>query len=216
MKLKMHKKKTIGNYISRELIIIFLSIVFSFLIINYFYNKFNKVILPLAESETKKYITQIINESTNDISFSKDLFRINKDDNNEIKMITYNSYETTKLINSITSNIQNRFDNLFNSNNYVITEIPLGIIFNNSLLKNFGPIIKIKLRIIGSVLSELQTEVKPYGINNALVEVRIKLSTTGCIILPVVSKNIEVNNVVPISINIVNGNIPDASIYSYK
>ena len=215
MKLKRYNKKTIGNYISRELIIIFLSIIFSFLIINFFYNKFNKVILPLAESETKRYITQIINESTNNISFSRDLFTINTDNNDEIKMITYNSYEATKLVNSITNNIQNKFDNLFN-NNYVITEIPLGIIFNNSLLKNFGPMVKIRLRIIGSILSELQTEVKPYGINNSLVEVRVKLSATGRIILPIVSKDIEVDNIVPISINIVNGNIPDASIYAYK
>lgn len=216
MKLKRYKKKTIGSYISIEIIIILLSIIIALLIINYFYNKFNKVVLPLAESETRKYMTEVINCSTENIKFDKDLFIINKNDNNEIKMITYNSYEATMLVSQITNNIQKRFDMILNDNDYVITEIPLGIIFNNSLLRNFGPRIKIRLKIIGNILSELQTEVKPYGINNALVEVRVKLNANARIILPIVSKDINVTNVVPISINIVNGSIPEAYISSYK
>lgn len=120
------------------------------------------------------------------------------------------------LVSQITNNIQKRFDMILNDNDYVITEIPLGIIFNNSLLRNFGPRIKIRLKIIGNILSELQTEVKPYGINNALVEVRVKLNANARIILPIVSKDINVTNVVPISINIVNGSIPEAYISSYK
>ena len=66
------------------------------------------------------------------------------------------------------------------------------------------------------MLSELETEVKPYGINNALVEVRVKLNANARVILPLVSKEINVINVIPISINIVNGSIPEAYIASYK
>lgn len=214
MKLKRYKKKTIGNYISKEIIIISISLIVALFIINYFYDKFNKVILPLAEVDTRRYMTEVINKATDNIIFNNDLFVINKDNHNEIKMITYNSNEATKLVNQITYNVQNKFNN--ENNSYVIEEIPLGIIFNNALLKNFGPMIKIRLKIIGNVLSELETEVKPYGINNALVEVRVKLKANGKIILPLVSKDILVSNVVPISINIVNGNIPEAYISSFK
>ena len=214
MKLKRYKKKTIGNYISKEIIIISISLIVALFIINYFYDKFNKVILPLAEVDTRRYMTEVINTATDNIKFDNNLFVINKDNHNEIKMITYNSNEATKLVNQITYNVQNKFNN--ENNSYVIEEIPLGIIFNNALLKNFGPMIKIKLKIIGNVLSELETEVKPYGINNALVEVRVKLKANGKIILPLVSKDILVSNVVPISINIVNGNIPEAYISSFK
>lgn len=215
MKLKRYKKKTIGSYISREIIIIILSIFMAIIIINYFYKKFNSVVVPLAEIETRKYITEVINKSTENIKFDKNLFIIDKDNNNEIKMINYNSYEVTALVNKITNNIQDEFNVILKDNNTVI-EIPLGIVFNNSLLRNFGPMIKIRLEIIGNVLSELQTEVKPYGINNALVEVRVKLEANARIVLPIVSKDINVTNIVPISINIVNGKIPEAYIYSYK
>ena len=215
MKLKRYKKRKVSSYISIEIVIILLSLIFSLFVIDYFYKRFNNVILPLAESETKRYVTRIINKSTENIKFSDNLFTIDKNDDNEIKMIKYNSYEATNLVNQITNNIQSEIDEYLNNNN-VISEVPLGIIFNNGLLRNFGPMIKIRLSIIGNILSELQTEVKPYGINNALVEVRVKLYASGKIILPIVSKDIEVSNVVPISINIVNGRIPEAYISSYK
>lgn len=220
MKLKKYKKKTPLTYISRELIIIICALIMAFIIINYFYRQFNETIMPIAESKTRKYITEIINNSTDNIKFDSDLFVIEKSSDNEIKMITYNSYEATQLINEITHNIQNNFDevdSIFKENDkYIIDEIPLGIISKNALLRSMGPKIKIRLDIVGDVLSELETEVKPYGINNALVEVRVKLYANARVILPIVTKEISVTNVIPISINIVNGSIPEAYIASYK
>ena len=186
------------------------------MIINYFYDKFNKVILPLAEAETKKYMVEIINDATNNIKFDKSLFKIEKGNDNKIEMINYNSYEATALINSVTNNIQNKLNNDLHNNKYIIAKIPLGIIFKNSLVRNFGPIINVKMKTIGNVLSELETEVKPYGINNAVVMVRVRLSGEARVILPVLSKEIKLENVIPLSINIVNGNIPEAYISSYK
>jgi len=124
------------------------------------------------------------------------------------------------LINVITGNIQNDLTELensdiYNDDKYVIAEIPIGVIFENSFLKNIGPKIKIRLEIIGDVVSELQTEVKPYGINNALVELNIFLEAHARVVLPFVSKDIVVTNVIPISIYIVNGNIPESYISTY-
>ena len=220
MKLKKYKKKTPLTYIARELVIIICALMMAFLVINYFYKQFNDTIMPIAEAKTRKYITEIINNSTDNIKFDNDLFVIEKSSDNEIKMITYNSYEATQLINEITHNIQDNFDevdSIFKENNkYIIDEIPLGVISKNALLRNMGPKIKVRLDIVGDVLSELETEVKPYGINNALVEVRVKLYANARVILPIVTKEISVTNVIPISINIVNGSIPEAYIASYK
>lgn len=220
MRLKKYKKKTIGTYLSRELIFIIMALICAIIMINYFYHKFNDTIMPIAEAKSRKYVTEIINNSTDNIKFENDLFVIEKSNDNEIKMITYNSYEATQLINSITHNIQNSFDELesvFNGHDkFVVDEIPLGVVFNNSLMRNFGPKIQIRLDIVGDVLSELETEVKPYGINNALVEVRVKLNANARVILPLTSKEINVTNVIPLSINIVNGSIPKAYIATYK
>lgn len=220
MKLRKIKKKTLGTYLSREIIIIIIGFIMSIMVINYLYKSFNLTIMPIAEAKTRKYVTEIINNSTDNIKFENDLFVIEKSTDNEIKMITYNSYEATKLINEITHNIQDSFDKLesvFNGHDkYVVDDIPMGVIFKNGLLRNFGPKIKIRIDIVGDVISELETEVKPYGINNALVEVRVKLNANARVILPLVSKEVNVSNVIPISINIVNGSIPDAYIATYK
>ena len=220
MKLKRYKKKTIGVYFGREIMFITMGIIASVLIINYTYHKFNDTIMAIAESKSRKYVTEIINNSTDDIKFASDLFVIEKSNDNEIKMITYNSLKATSLINEITHNIQDKLDELESvfdgKDKFVVDEIPLGVIFNNALFRNFGPKIQIRLDIIGDVLSELETEVKPYGINNALVEVRVKLKAHVRVILPLTSKDIDVLNIIPLSINIVNGSIPEAYIATYK
>jgi len=216
MKLKKYKKKTIGFYFSREIIIIILAIIFSLLAINYFSNKFNNVLMPIAQSEARKYITIIINEATDGIKFDGELFNFEKSNANEIKMVTYNSYEATKLINEITYNIQNKLNYGTDEYNFIISQIPFGTIFNNGLIRNFGPNISVRISLIGDVISELQTEVKPYGINNALVELRVRIDAHIKVILPLTSEEIKITNIIPLSINIVNGSIPEAYISTYK
>lgn len=218
MKLKRYKKKTVGTYLSREIILIVLAIVIAFFMINRWSRNFNEVALSLAEAKTKKYIATVINEATEGIKFDGNLFSINKNETNEIKMIKYDSYEATKLINEITHNIQDKLDMLEQGDKqgFMIEEIPLGVIFNNALLRNMGPKICIRISPIGDVITELQTVVKPYGINNALVEVTVSITSNVRIILPLGSKEMQVKNMIPISINIVNGNIPEAYIATYK
>ncbi len=217
MKLKRYKKKTIGVYLSREIMFIVLAIILSFIVINKLSNKFNEIALAIAEAKAKNYVARIINEATEGIKFDGKLFSLDKNEANEIKMIKYDSYEATKLINGITHNIQNELDKLENSDKgFMIENIPLGIVFNNAVLRNMGPKIGIKISMIGNVITELQTVVKPYGINNALVEVTVAITAHAKIVLPLSSKEITIKNMVPISISIVTGNIPEAYIATYK
>ena len=216
MKLKRYKKKTIGVYLSREIMLIVLAIIVSFIIIDKLSIKFNNIALSMAEAKTKKYVSMIINEATNKIKFDENLFSIDKNESNEIKMIKYDSYEATKLINEITYNIQNRLDKLESGNSDMIEEIPLGVVFNNAIIRNMGPKIGVKISIIGDLITELQTSVKPYGINNALVEVTVSITANARITLPLNSKEIQVKNMIPISISIVNGSIPEAYISTYR
>lgn len=218
MKLRRYKEKKISRYFTRGIIIIILGIISAILLIRYFSVRVSSLLLPTAEEQVRKYVTSIVNSATKGIRFDGEVFTINKDSDNEIKMITYDSYEATKLINDITDKIESELDGLENKNNdneYILTEVPIGVIFGNKLVGNFGPKVAVRLDIIGDVLSELQTEVKPYGINNALVEVKVQLEVNARVILPFVSSQIKIENVIPLSINMVNGNIPDAYFSSY-
>ena len=92
----------------------------------------------------------------------------------------------------------------------------MGVICGDSMLPNIGPKIKVRLNILGDIVSNVETEVKPYGINNAYIEMRIYLEVTARIVLPFVTEKIVISNVIPISMNVVQGTVPDGYIYSYK
>ena len=100
------------------------------------------------------------------------------------------------------------------------TPIPIdlrySVIFGNSLLSGIGPKIKIRLELLGDITSNIETEVKPYGINNAYIEMKIQLEVTARILLPFISEKVVISNVIPISMNIVEGTVPEAYISSYK
>ncbi len=213
MKLKRYKKKKFSDYISRGIIIIILSLSLSFFVIDHIAMKADKILFPLGVSKTKQYITKIINHATENIDMSNDLFSINKDENDEIKMITYNTMKVTKLIDTITFNVEKEIMNLEDE---VIEEIPFGVIFDNSFLRNLGPRIKLKLDIVGDVVSNIETEVKPYGINNAYVEMRIFIQANARVKLPFVSEIVSVSQIIPISMNVVSGTVPEAYISSFK
>ena len=207
--------------ISRGIMLIAMSIVMSLVALKYFSVRANTVLLPMAEGKLRKIVSTIINNSTNNLTFDSSLFTMDKDQNNEIRMINYNSYEVTKLINEVTCNIEMELDKL-NENKgseldkYVISEVPFGSIFNSSFLRGLGPKISLKAEMVGSIVSNIETEVKPYGINNAYVETRIFLEVTAIIYLPFVSKEIKISNIIPISINIVQGSVPQGYITTFK
>jgi len=227
MKLRKYKKKKFSSYISFGIMIIILSLILSFIIINYFSIRCNDILLPIAESKTRKVVTMIINSACDEKMILDNLYEINKNNDDEIEMITYNSFEVTRLINEVTFNVENKLKEFENGRmdyygntggleNGVIAVIPFGAIFGNSLLGNIGPKIKLRLNLLGDITSNIETEVKPYGINNAYVEVRIKLEVTARIVLPFVSEKVVISNVIPISMNIVSGTVPEGYIYSYK
>lgn len=191
----------------------------SLMVINYFSSQIKTILLPIAEARVSKYVNNMINKATGDILFDKELLKINKNSNDEVEMVTYNTYEVTKLIDKITMNIQDEFNGLEYgkvNDEFVLQKIPFGVIFGNVFLRNLGPKINIRFDMIGNVLTNIETEVKPYGINNAYVETRVFIEANARIIIPFVTKNIKITNVIPISINIYQGKVPNGYITSFN
>lgn len=191
----------------------------SLMVINYFSSQIKTILLPIAEARVNKYVNNMINKATGDILFDKELLKINKNSNDEVEMVTYNTYEVTKLIDKITMNIQDEFNGLEYgkvNDEFVLQKIPFGVIFGNVFLRNLGPKINIRFDMIGNVLTNIETEVKPYGINNAYVETRVFIEANARIIIPFVTKNVKITNVIPISINIYQGKVPNGYITSFN
>lgn len=206
------------------------------MLISVFSNKVSDIFMSYAESETTKLMTLVINKSvTKQMANSFDdklLFDIVKDAAGNIKLIDFNSLEVNKTLNMITNLVALNLKmieegniemvDIFDNSEYdvsklkkgIIYEIPMGAITKSSLIANLGPKIPVRMHIIGDVVSDLETNVKEYGINNALIEIGVSVSVNSLVNLPFVSKKITVSTVIPLSLKLIQGNIP-SYYYSY-
>ena len=236
MHLKKIKKKKIINKIG---IIVFLLIISIIYLINVFNNKAIPLLISYSEVEINKIVSLIItttitNEITNKISMD-DLFITINDSNGDIESIDFNSAKVNELLTlaskSVRTNLRyieiGKMDKLdmYNDTLYgydsdklnrgIVYEIPSGIIFNNVLLNNILPKIPVKISPIGSVVCVLNTDIKPYGINNALIEVNINVEAEIKILLPFVSSSTKINTDAPIIMKIIEGNVPSYYMNGY-
>lgn len=227
IKLKSHKKIKISKKIS--LIILFVSISV-YLFIDYSGTKILPVIMAQAKIDCKKMAIITIKNSINDNVLSileSNMYNVIQNSNGEIQTIDFNPIIVNKFLSETTSIVSENLKKLekgeiddisfINTDKYnkknlkngVISEIPMGIISNNVLLSNIGPKIPVKLNLIGNVVSSVETNIKNYGINNALVEIYAKVEVTEEVIIPFQTERIKIINNIPVAIKIINGRVPE-------
>lgn len=182
--------------------------------------------MSVAESETKKFATLVINDAVSNELSSKITKKLIKTSDNSFE---FNTLKVNEALTAITNNVLfnlkcieegnieslNVSDEIFDSYNKknlekgIIYRIPTGVIFSNSLLNNIGPKIPVKLNFLGNIDSNISTKTNNYGINNVLVEVYVNLSVTMEIVLPLISKKTKVKTSIPVIMKMIEGNIPD-------
>lgn len=202
--------------IKKVFIIVFIIIIISLVIIILINNKVMPIYMNYAESEMERVVTTVINKSVLECKINDDMFIIKNVNSNTI--VDYDPM----IINKIMSDISNKvYDNLkkvgdqdeeilkkYNLDKTVFN-IPTGVIFKSILLNNLGPKVPVKLELISSVNSNIESKVTEYGINNSLIEVNIKVNVTIKMILPTSSRNNKISVVVPLTVKIIQGNIPE-------
>lgn len=189
------------------------------------------ILMNYAELETKKLSSIVINRAVNKQLANgmniDEMFNIIKNDNGEIATIDFNPAIVNKVLNTTTNVVLINLKAIEEGNidfvelpdilisydkdklkNGIIYEIPLGTITNSGFLSNLGPKIPIKLNIIGSVESNVKTNIKEYGINNALVEIYIRISVTEQINVPFISKRVTVTSDIPVALKVIQGSVP--------
>ena len=219
IRLKNHKKNKMN-----VIILLIVSIIITLIILfNYIGKHVTPIIIDYAEKQAKKISTSVISSAIDKElgeKFNSDTLFINN--GNEIN---YNTYEINNILKSIGTNVKeylkklengelgdlglSDYEGIKNKNKKgVIYQIPTGVIFNNGLLANIGPKIPVKLSFNGNITSDLIIDVKEYGINNAVIEIGVKVTAEEQLILPFSTKQISVESIIPISIKIINGNVP--------
>ena len=90
----------------------------------------------------------------------------------------------------------------------IVYYIPFGVVTGSSVIADIGPKIPVKNKLIGSVYSNVKTEVMEYGINNAIIKIYIEVEVNEQVILPFLSKKVTIKSNVPVLMKMVQGKIP--------
>lgn len=90
----------------------------------------------------------------------------------------------------------------------VLLEVPWAAALNLSLFHQWGPKVPVRATVIGNVVSDIETEVTPFGINNALLEVIINVEVKVHVALPFRSQEERVEVAIPLVTTTIEGDIP--------
>ena len=203
--MRMYLRKRKKHNFNKLLFFLFFAI---FIIVSYFCSKnINNYFISVAEKEVYKMTKDIISSSKIDEDFDIDKIYSIIEDNNKNSIINYNSNLLNNYSNAISKSIKDKY-NKFENNNIVL-KIPFGSIFKNPMISSMGPMIPVKIKLIGNVNSDIKIDIKEYGINSSVVIVKNVVVINERIILPMIYKDIKVKSDFPISYKIINGSIPD-------
>ncbi len=184
-----------------------------------------------AQSQTKRLATVIITKAVQDrvqSGFSVDkLIAVERDNQGKITTIDFNPEVVNGISSSTTASIEQYLrlaekgdmaklgldDNTQltlkqKEGNGAVFAIPLGQITNNALIGNLGPKIPVSFTTIGDVHTNIKRDVKPYGINNVMVDIALEVNVTMQVIIPFQSKETIVTTDVPIAMRVIQGEVP--------
>lgn len=189
-----------------------------------------QVIINYATVETERIANVILNDVTfiDEDFLDEDLFEISRDNEGNIELINFDTKTTNKLLKEINDNAMKRLsaiekgdtkdlelsDSLKGTrltflDDGVVCDIPIGSLFHNGLIVNLTASIPIRFSFVGTVSSNIVTDVKEYGFNNALIEVGIEVTIKEKITMPHSTKSIPIKAKVNLTTQIIQGNIPD-------
>ncbi len=227
------KKKYIKHPLLTLIIyLILLALICSIIFIYYFANKLGSGLIKCAEDELNRLTSAIMSnciskylEQTEGIS----LITITRNNSGQIERIEYD----TKVLNQTRAKILDILDddldhlvrgdieaiglnlNKISDEYYertkegIIFTVSIGSSLGNPFFSNLGPKIPLNLTTVGDTSAEITTNIKEYGLNNALLEISIILKATTIIHMPFLSKKVTVINTIPLSIELIQGTIPN-------
>ena len=199
----------------------------------YFVNqRLTPIYLQYAEVQTEKIASHVISEAITErisnVLDVNDIIQHVPTENSDQVTVKYNTEVINRILADVRTTVDENIEEIENGN---IDILPLeedieydaeqmqaqgGVVFfvslwqitNMPLLGNLGPKIPIRFHIIGDAQADVFPYIEEFGINNAYVEVNIKLKVQVKIIVPLATKIAVVEQTIPVAIGLVQGPVP--------
>ena len=160
----------------------------------------------------------------NELIKKEELYVITKNEKGEINSLDLNTTVLNEALIITSKNVRSKLKEIEQGKNLpeemhknvlsnkmkegIIYMVPLGIATGNSFFTYLGPKVPVKIEYSGNVGIDVITNIKTYGINNALLEAYIRVEVIQKAILPFSTKEIKVISNIPIVIKVINGTVP--------
>ena len=216
------------NKIKITLLIFITAFFFSNILVFNYGKKVEPKFYKYLEIEASSLANSIVDSTINDVlkdSEINDLF-ITNEINNQI-YLDYNTQYVNYLLKKINKQLEENLNNLIangtNSSELknslqdpassslslgTIYLIPLKSINNNPFFINTCPKIPIKINFLGQISSSLKTNATSYGVNNTIYEAYLHTEISVQIITPLTMKKVVSTVEAPITIKIIQGEVP--------
>jgi len=229
MKAKLKRKCNFNNFKVLGKIVFFtiiLIIGFTFFLLTKFSKNISDNIINISEAEINKisysFITDKINHNLLNKETLNNILIITKNSNDEILYVDFNWDVAYQVLDNISNTLTSSFNNLeqggvniayydkdiSHKTNGITLNIPIGSVMKNNYFYNLGPKVPVKVNFIGSVLTNLETKITNYGLNNALVEVFVFIEFHNQIIAPFNTKDLTFKYDAVIASMMIEGKVP--------
>lgn len=229
------KKK---NLFTISIYILLIAFVLAGVVIYYFNKLLSPALIKSAsynvERITSVVVSNCVRKYLSGDGVDLELVEVIKGSDDRVEFIRYNTSSVNKIsmdisdlvledinymvlgefekINFILPNVTERYYTEISDG--IVLGVSIGNIFNNNFFANIGPRIPLKLNMISNVEVEVKNSITEYGMNNALMEVYIEVKVTPVIVMPFLSKEIEVIEKIPLVTEIIQGEIPESYLSS--
>ena len=170
-------------------------------------NHINPIFEQVSSYEAKKLATFVANDQTTKVmkNYNYDsMFTIEKDEEGNVSMIQMNMYRVNIIISDIAYYIQEQMKQPQNST----VSIPMGSLLGIDLFSGYGPNIKMKVVLLGSVETDLRSEFISKGINQTLHRVYLQIDCPVQILSSYKTMNEKISNQFLLAENVILGEIP--------
>ena len=168
----------------------------------------NPIFEQVSTFEAKRLATIIANDQTTKVmqNYNYDsMFAVEKDIDGNVSMIQMNIYKVNIIISDIAYYIQEQMKKPENSS----VSIPIGNLLGIDLFSGYGPNVKMRVVLLGSVETDLRSEFISKGINQTLHRVYLQIDCPVQILSSYKTMEEKVSNQFLLAENVIVGRIPD-------
>lgn len=222
------KHKHLKNINYYKIVLSFLLIfMFTFLFLYQFQHNVSKHLVDISTAEVNRimhgYITDKINHSILNRDSLNDILIIHKNKNDEILYVDFNldkAYQVLDTVSNVLTDCIHSIENgevdihyynneLSHKASSILLNIPLGSATKSFYFYELGPKIPVEINFIGSVLTNLETKITNYGLNNALVEVFVYIEFHNQVLSPFQYEDVVLKYDTIIASMMIEGSVPN-------